>query len=327
MYTCPNCGATVTASNNNCPQCGVPLLFQDPLQAQAQIPVEPAVQPQDPFAAAPAQDPFAAPAPAQDPFAAPAPGYQGDRYAPAPGTAPGAVPSLQNYMPQPAPGYNPNQPYGQAQDFGMPPKKKSKAPLIIGIVVGVLVLVGIGIGVLMAVTNSVFSSTETSSVTTTPPPASSTTPTPAPPSDPVTPAEPTVIISGEVIGEVGVKYETKWFTFTIESINVAQTYGDYTAAEGNALVIAHVSLTNTSGAEQPFGTFDWLVDDDSLLEYIYPLDYFTEGMMPDEFELLDGESASYDVVIEFSDSLNTPYFMYLEVDDKGTTYGTFKLPL
>ena len=133
------------------------------------------------------------------------------------------------------------------------------------------------------------------------------------------------LIEGDVTGRVGKEYTTKWFTFTVDSMETVASYDDYTAAEGNTLLVAHITEKNISGSSQPFGTFDWLVDDDSLAEYIYPLDPFNGDMMPASFTLADGEEASYDVVIEYSTSLANPFLMYMEVDDQGDTYTSFKI--
>jgi hypothetical protein len=135
------------------------------------------------------------------------------------------------------------------------------------------------------------------------------------------------LIEGDVTGTVGTEYRTMWFTFTVDSMETTQSYNDYAASDGNTLVIAHITETNNSGADQPFGTFDWFVDDTSLPEYIYPLDPLNDDMMPVEFTLSDGETASYDVVIEYPDNLANPYLMYIEADDEGQTYTTFKVPV
>lgn len=134
-------------------------------------------------------------------------------------------------------------------------------------------------------------------------------------------------IEGNVTGEVGQEYETKWFKFTVDSMEVSSTYGDYTAADGNNLLIAHITETNNSGSSQPFGTFDWFIDESSLDDYIYPLDPLNDEMMPIDFRLADGETASYDVVIEYPASLASPFLMYIEADDQGQTYTTFKIPV
>ena len=135
------------------------------------------------------------------------------------------------------------------------------------------------------------------------------------------------LIQGDVTGEVGKEYTTQWFTFTINSLSIEDSYDGHTAAEGNSLVVAHITETNISGVTQPFGTFDWFVDDSSLAEYIFPLDPFNNTMMPTSFDLADKETASYDVVIEYPSNLAEPFLMYIEVDEQGTTYTTFKVPV
>jgi hypothetical protein len=134
-------------------------------------------------------------------------------------------------------------------------------------------------------------------------------------------------LEGDVTGEVGTKYETRWFSFTVDSAERTQNYDSYTASEGNTLLVVHITETNTSGEPQAFGTFDWFLDDDSLGEYIYPLDPLNDTMMPSSFTLADEETASYDVVIECPSSLANPYLMYVETDTDDQTYTTFKLPV
>lgn len=137
----------------------------------------------------------------------------------------------------------------------------------------------------------------------------------------------TQTIEGNVTGKVGTEYATKWFTFTVESMTVDTTYDDYTAGAGNTLLIARITETNTSGDEQPFGTFDWFVDDTSLSDYIYPLDPFKSSMMPSEFDLADGETVTYDVVIEYPNNLSSPFLVYIEQDETGSTFTTFKVAI
>ena len=137
------------------------------------------------------------------------------------------------------------------------------------------------------------------------------------------------LVQGENIGEVGKEYSTKWFTFTVDSMSTTQSIPEYSANEGNLLLVATITQTNTSGARQPFGTFDWFVDDTSLPDYLYPeeLNSVNSTMMPDEFWLSDGESATYTVVIEFPENLASPFLVYIEVDENEQTYATFKIPI
>ena len=134
-------------------------------------------------------------------------------------------------------------------------------------------------------------------------------------------------LEGDVTGEIGKEYQSKWFTFSVDALTKTDSIPELSAGEGNSLVVATVTITNTSGSEQLFGTFDWLVDDDSLAEYIYPVDPLNDKMMPAEFALKDGETATYDVVVEFPADLANPFFMYIEADENGQTYSTFKIPI
>lgn len=135
------------------------------------------------------------------------------------------------------------------------------------------------------------------------------------------------LLEGEVEGKVGKEYATIWFTFSVTSLEVTQSYDDYAAAEGNTLVVAHIIETNTSDSSVTFGTFDWFVDDGSLVNPVYPLDAFTDEMMPSSFSLASDETAEYDVVIECAADLTGSYLMYIEVDEYDTMYTTFKIPL
>jgi len=136
-----------------------------------------------------------------------------------------------------------------------------------------------------------------------------------------------VALTGEIVGQTGVTYSTKWFDFTVNSLRTDSSFASITAANGNILVIANVTITNTFGSTQPFGTFDWLVDDDTLAEYIFPLAPVNDTMMPTDFDLEDGKTVTYDVVLEIPAGLPNPFFMYIEIDASGAAYNAFKLPI
>jgi hypothetical protein len=134
-------------------------------------------------------------------------------------------------------------------------------------------------------------------------------------------------LSGTVTGNIGVLYATKWFTFTVNSMSTNASFENYNAADGYTLVIANVTITNTFGATQPFGTFDWFVDDESLTRYIYPLDPLGSNMMPTQFDLNDGDTVTYNVVIEYPSDLADPYFMFVEVDEENNLGAAFRLSI
>ena len=133
------------------------------------------------------------------------------------------------------------------------------------------------------------------------------------------------MISGEFTGQVGVLYGTQWFDFTVNSKKIGTEYAGYDAGEGNELLIANITITNTSGSPQPFGTFDWFVDDTESDYYYYPLDPHTDNMMPEQIMLDDGDTITYDVVIEFPADLPNPFVVYVEMSVQETRGATFML--
>jgi len=134
------------------------------------------------------------------------------------------------------------------------------------------------------------------------------------------------LVEGDVTGQVGKEYATKWFTFTINSMSTGSSFAGYDAISGSKLVIANITITNTYGTPQPFGTFDWFVQGEGSSQFL-PMSPLNNGMMPDSFELGSNETVTYDVVVEFPEDTKTPYFMYVEIDEGGNVYTTFKLPI
>jgi hypothetical protein len=137
----------------------------------------------------------------------------------------------------------------------------------------------------------------------------------------------TSAIKGDVRGEVGTTYSTRWFDFSIDSVSIASTYGDYAAEQGNTLAVVRVTEKLTYDSPQPFGTYDWFLDDDAAPEYIYPLDPFNDTMMPLEFTLSPNESVTYDIVFEYPETFTAPILYYIEADTTGDTYATFTVPI
>lgn len=135
------------------------------------------------------------------------------------------------------------------------------------------------------------------------------------------------LVEGDVTGKVGTEYATKWFTFTVNTMNTASEFAGHEAKEGNTLVVANITITNTFGEPQPFGTFDWIVDDDTLEHRIHPMAPLNSSMMPEDYTLNDGQSVTYDVVVEYPADLANPHFMYIEMDENERVFTTFKIPI
>jgi hypothetical protein len=137
------------------------------------------------------------------------------------------------------------------------------------------------------------------------------------------------LLDGDVTGQVGNEYQTTWFKFTVNSMETASSFEGYDASSGNTLLIANVTITNTFGSTQPFGTFDWFVDDGSMNAPIFPIDPLdgVASMMQDSYDLQDGQTVTYDVVVEYPSNQTNLYFMYIEIDAQQNIGTTFKIAI
>ena len=140
------------------------------------------------------------------------------------------------------------------------------------------------------------------------------------------------LLGGKTEGEVGTTLKTSWFDFTVNSAEEADSYADYTAAEGNKLVVVEVTETNTSSDELPMGTFDFKLDDPADTEYyvaaMAPLD---SSMMPEDFYLGANETVTYTLVFEVPSTSSNFTLVFTEygIDSSGneSTGDTFKVTL
>ena len=161
---CTNCGAQVPDGSKFCTHCGSPIAAA-PAPAPAPVPPAPAPEPVVPSAPepAPVPEPVTTPAPAPEPVAAPIPTpvNEAPQAAPVPTPVPAAAPVPPAPAPAaapvppapvpPAPQANYGSPVPPAPQVNyaaptpgagtVPPAKKSKTPLIIGIAAVVLVAV------------------------------------------------------------------------------------------------------------------------------------------------------------------------------------------
>jgi hypothetical protein len=130
-------------------------------------------------------------------------------------------------------------------------------------------------------------------------------------------------LSGNVTGEVGKAYSTQWFNFAIRSIERVDEYAGYVPAEGNILLDAVVEELCTFNEPIPMGTFDFFVDADTFLDYVYPLSPLDETMMPENFDLAPKENAIYHMIYEIPANTVDLRLMYIEIDEEeneGTTF-------
>jgi len=165
----------------------------------------------------------------------------------------------------------------------------------------------------------------------------------------------TVVLAGcggDVNANVGTEYENRWFSFTVNSMTTEASYGGYNAASGNLLLIANVTITNTLTNQQAFGTWDfWYVSTEVFrhnrdLPFYSPMSplqdntiqpndqtaasgvtFLNSQMMPDDFYISPGDSATYDIVIEFPKDMSSPLFIFTEIDENERLFRSFIFPI
>jgi hypothetical protein len=136
------------------------------------------------------------------------------------------------------------------------------------------------------------------------------------------------LIEGDVTGEIGKDYRTRWFSFNIESIKEVTEYAGYAPQDGNVLMDVVVTETCIYEEAIPMGTFDFYMDADNFLEYIYPVEEtFDDTMMPLEFELAPDETVTYHMLYEIPTEHENLTLKYTEIAEDEAEYATFTIKL
>jgi hypothetical protein len=136
-------------------------------------------------------------------------------------------------------------------------------------------------------------------------------------------------IMGNVDGEIGKTYSTRWFDFKIHSVERISEYAGYTPADGHILLDVFIEESNTFGEPIPMGTFDFYLTTDNASYELYPMDPFNDdpSMMPAEFSLEDGENVEYHMIFEFPDDSSGVMLKYTEIDEDDNVSATFTIEI
>jgi len=191
---CTNCGTLLPQGATSCPVCGTPASASAP---QSAAPYDPTVQASNPYGTPASTDYGASPNPygtlpqgaaPYNPYQQPVPGAYGSydsaaqtNYGYPPPSQPGQPnygyppPPIQGQPSQPNYGYLQGQPQGGYMPpvgpggYGampvVPPKKRSRVGLIVGIILGAVLLLCIGVGILVTVVANQAGKTITSTAT------------------------------------------------------------------------------------------------------------------------------------------------------------------
>ena len=136
---------------------------------------------------------------------------------------------------------------------------------------------------------------------------------------------------GYAYGYVGDKMSNAFFDFTVNSVSTAQSYGDYTAAEGKKLLIVEITMQNTFRGSLPmfasdfYVVYDWNSDPVSYADPINAEndDHTSGDMFKSEYSLAINETmngvAVYEIPAESRD-ITLLFDEYFENEEYGDTY-------
>ena len=119
--------------------------------------------------------------------------------------------------------------------------------------------------------------------------------------------------NGKKEGGIGDTLSTMFFDYTVESAECPADYDGYTAADGNKLLVVSVKVKNDFGSTLPMYDTDfqiqWGAGD---YDFAWAVDAFNGDMMPLEWELANGKTATYDMLFEVPANQNDFMLVYLE---------------
>jgi len=131
----------------------------------------------------------------------------------------------------------------------------------------------------------------------------------------------------DVTGEVGKTYKTKWFEFTIQSIEKVKSYADYQAKEGHQLYKVPIVVKSAWDESIPMGTFDFYLDAPDFEEYIWAIPPLDDTMMPEKYDLKPGETVQYVMLFEAPTGIKELMLLYTESFEGGRDGATFAIPI
>jgi len=132
---------------------------------------------------------------------------------------------------------------------------------------------------------------------------------------------------GDVAAETGETYATKWFEFTVHSIEKADAYMGYAAEEGYQLYKVLITVKSIWDEPIPMGLFDFYMDAPDFTEYIWAIPPLDSTMMPEEYSLTPGQPVQYVMIFEVPSDTAGLAFKYTENYEGGEDGATFEFPV
>lgn len=126
---------------------------------------------------------------------------------------------------------------------------------------------------------------------------------------------------------IGDTVSTVFLDFTVDSVDVEDSYQGYTPAGGGRLVVASLTIQNTERYSMPMGQMDFpLVWGTGDSDWDYPLAQFCDKQFADEYEIPINGSAQGVLVYEVPRDVEDCALVfeeYFEDDTVGEQYAVF----
>lgn len=136
--------------------------------------------------------------------------------------------------------------------------------------------------------------------------------------------------NGNAEGRLGDTMHSYFFDYTVNSAYLCDEYEGYTPADGNEILVADITIKNTSTSTLPMYDTDFQIqwNDDADDAYGFPItwdlnDVLNDQMLPGEYELSIGKSINGLLVYEVPAGNKDFSISYLEMFDDNTTGNVF----
>jgi len=131
------------------------------------------------------------------------------------------------------------------------------------------------------------------------------------------------VIAGDKTSKIGETYRTKWFEFTVHTVEKVGSYADYTANADYQLYKVLLSLKNITDDSIAMSIFDFYMDDPAFEEYVWGIPPMDDTMMPESYDLGPDEAVQYVLIFEVPTNTTNLVLAYTEtfvIGNDGTTF-------
>lgn len=132
---------------------------------------------------------------------------------------------------------------------------------------------------------------------------------------------------GGAYGYMGDVLRTVFFDFSVNSAYICPELDAYVPVEGNQLLVAEITVKNTSTYSMPMVDWDFQIqwgDDEDEDAFGYPItESIIDNQMPGEYEIPINESVTYTVVYEVpadTKDFSISFLEYFENDTEGDVF-------